>query len=185
MQLIRPVTLLMAFVLLGAAEAAGAPANQQAAEASALAFLKTQLAPVDMSKEARGGTATRVQLAWADLNGDQQPEAIAYVSGGGWCGTGGCRLMVLERSGATYRIRGKLTVTRRPIGVLVHRTSGWRDLAVDVRDYRAAVPFDGERYAPNPTVAPAHPLAAETPEEILIVDDRYPLLEGPALSSQP
>lgn len=51
--------------------------------------------------------------------------------------------------------------TRAPIRLLERRSHGRRDLAVQVagggivEGYEAAVPFDGRRYASNPTVAPS------------------------------
>ena len=36
------------------------------------------------------------------------------------------------------------------------------------RGYQAVVPFKGENYASNPTVAPAYPLAKGVPEEVVI-----------------
>lgn len=160
-------------------QASAATAEQTARDASLMAFLKLQLGPPDPAIEDRGGTATQVQFAWADLNGDGSPEAVVYVSGRRWCGTGGCNLMILQREGETYRLRGKLTVTRPPVGLLAQRTSGWHDLAVSiggVAGYRAVVPFDGQRYASNPSMPPARRLGDDVPEQILIPEVHYPFL---------
>jgi hypothetical protein len=45
-----------------------------------------------------------------------------------------------------------------------------------VPGYRAVLPFDGRRYAPNPTILPAHRLAAGAAERVVIGDDVYPFL---------
>lgn len=42
---------------------------------------------------------TRYALARIDLNGDGS-EAIVYLAGGQWCGSGGCTLLVLSPPGA-------------------------------------------------------------------------------------
>jgi hypothetical protein len=39
---------------------------------------------------------TRNLEARADLDGDEKNEAIVYLSGGGWCGSGGCKTLVLK-----------------------------------------------------------------------------------------
>jgi len=153
-------------------------------EAALLAYLHTHLMPGERSEEDHIATATRVQIAWADLNGDGRPEAVVYVSGGGHCGSGGCDLLILEQTSKSFRIRGDLSITRPPIGVSKHRTAGWRDLTVFVAGggilpgYRAVVPFRGVEYASNPTGAPAHRMKDGTPEDILIVDDVYPFVGG-------
>lgn len=86
---------------------------------------------------------------------------LVYLTGPHWCGSGGCRLLVLDRTGAAYVSVGEISVARAPIRLLERQTHGRRDIAVQVagggvRDgYEAAVAFDGRRYASNPTVPPA------------------------------
>ena len=156
--------------------------TQKAQDDALLAYLRTYLSPEDGGYEDRTATATRLQIAWADLNGDGRPEAIVYVSGAEYCGNGGCTLLILERTAESFRLRGRTTITRLPIGVLRHRSSGWRDLTVFVAGggilpgYRATLPFGGMRYASNPSVPPAHRLKAGAVEEILNSYDVYPYL---------
>lgn len=109
-----------------------------------------------------------LDFAVYDLDGDGGEELLGYFSGGTICGSGGCNLVVLEEDGSE---RGRLTVSKRPIGVFASETNGWRDLAVTIGGGGMAagparVPFDGERYASNPTVAPAE--RSEAPFEVLI-----------------
>ena len=98
----------------------------------------------------------------ADLNGDGQDEWLAFVTGPGVCGSGGCPLRIFDESGEAPRLIGSISVTQMPIGLFDSETDGWRDLAVTVGgggiEYSLArVPWDGEAYASNPTVAPATP----------------------------
>jgi len=97
-----------------------------------------------------------------DLDGDGTPEILAYLTGPMHCGSGGCDLLVLKSEGSGYRKVGDLSVAQLPVGVFPESTGGWRDLAVNVRgggieSAVMRVPFDGEAYASNPTVAPAEP----------------------------
>ncbi|MFL5295282.1 MAG: hypothetical protein ACJ798_02760, partial [Phenylobacterium sp.] len=150
----------LALVLWGVADAAGA--RDHAGRDGLLAYLRTALGPPETCAEL--DVPTTVEIAWADLNGDGRPEALVYVSGRAWCGSGGCELYVLERTGSGFRQRGQVSISKQPIGVLSTRSHGWRDLSVFVsgggvlQGYSVALPFDGTKYAENPSVPPARPL---------------------------
>lgn len=97
-----------------------------------------------------------------DLDGDGTPEILAFLTGPMHCGSGGCDLLVLKQDGNGYRKLGDLSVARLPVGVFPESTRGLRDLAVNVggggmESAVMRVPFDGQAYASNPTVAPAEP----------------------------
>lgn len=110
---------------------------------------------------------TRYRLALADLNGDDQPEALIYAidtAGGGeadLCGSGGCDLYVLSPTATGYRLVTNISITRPPIRVLPTITHGWHDLAVLVAGggiipgYEARLRFNGSSYPENPSVLPA------------------------------
>ena len=101
------------------------------------------------------------QRADTDLNGDGRLETYVYVTDQGYCGSGGCKLVVLSRQGASYRVVLRSTVTQLPITLLPTFSRGWRDIGVTVagggtiRPYTARLRFDGRRYPSNPTVLPA------------------------------
>jgi len=101
---------------------------------------------------------------------------LVYLTGPDWCGSGGCQLLVLARRGDAYDAIGEISVARAPIRVLESRTNGRPDIGVHVAGggvidgYEAAVPFDGRRYARNPTVAPARRVD-DAPGETLIPAD--------------
>src|SRR6185437_3388628 len=65
---------------------------------------------------------TVYSAALVDLNGDGKPEAIVYLSGPGWCGSGGCGMLVLTPQGNSYREITSTTITRPPIRVLQSKT---------------------------------------------------------------
>src|SRR5215469_8863420 len=76
--------------------------------------------------------STAYTAALVDLRDDGSKEAIAYLSSTGWCGTGGCTLLVLAPSGASYKLITKTPIVRLPIRVLTTKTNGWHDLSVVV-----------------------------------------------------
>lgn len=97
-------------------------------------------------------------LAWHDLDGDGADEAIVYLAGPYFCGTGGCTLLVLTRAGPAWRKVGDTSTVRAPIQVLVARSHGWRDLAVEVAGGggpvgTVALRFDGAAYSGNASIA--------------------------------
>ena len=101
----------------------------------------------------------------ADLNGDGRDEVFLYVTDPFYCGSGGCRLVILSPGRAGYRVVMQTTITQLPIRLLATSTRGWRDVGVTVqgggimRPYTARLRFDGRRYPSNPTVLPAVPLS--------------------------
>ena len=119
--------------------------------------------------------AMALRYASATTTG-RDPLTLLYLVGGEYCGSGGCTLLVLHKTGDTFEQLGRLTVTQTPIRVLESQTRGRPDLAVGVRgggagSHEALIPFDGRRYASNPTVAPARPIEGDAPGQTMITDD--------------
>lgn len=107
---------------------------------------------------------------------DPQALTLVYLVGGDYCGSGGCTLLILRKNVDLYERLGRLTVVRTPIRILQTSSHGMPDLAVAVSGggatpHEALIPFDGQRYAPNPTTAPSRTLPAGTPGRVLIDDD--------------
>ena len=99
-------------------------------------------------------------LAWSDLNGDGADEAIVYLAGPYFCGTGGCPTLVLTAAGPMWSKVGDISVSRTPVTALDSTSNGWKDLTVAVSggggaSGNALLKFDGTAYPANPTVAPA------------------------------
>jgi hypothetical protein len=100
---------------------------------------------------------TRYSVGYVDLNGDGEPEAIVYVTGETWCGSGGCPTLILARVGTSYRVITRIYITRPPIRVLNVRSHGWRIISVLVAGggiqtaYEAELSFNGKSYPINPS----------------------------------
>lgn len=104
-----------------------------------------------------------VNVVTAFLNLDSEPgsEVVAFVSGRSVCGSGGCRLYILKKSGGEYKQVTKLTVVQLPIQVFNDRSHDWLDLGVGVQGgginpgYDVRLRFNGQTYPSNPSVQAA------------------------------
>lgn len=134
-------------------------------------FLRTYL-----SKGPGNSGSTRVSIVGAHLGG-RGHQALAYLNGTDWCGSGGCTLLVLESGRGGWKVIGHVTIARPPILRLRRTSHGYRDLATFVEGggiipgYEADLPFNGRRYAGNPSVPPARPLKGEPQGDVLIATD--------------
>jgi hypothetical protein len=117
---------------------------------------------------------TRYVYVFVDLKGDGKQEAIVYITGRSWCGSGGCPTLILAPAGPSYRIVSKILITRPPIRVLTSTSNGWHSIGVWVRGggiqpgYEAELRFDGKTYPLNPSVPPARRLTENTAGEIVV-----------------
>ncbi len=99
-------------------------------------------------------------IAFVDLSRHGGREALVYLTGQEWCGSGGCTLLVLAPDGPSYRVVTKVTICWPPIRALESRSFGWRDIGVGVRGGgvprgEAELRFDGRSYPTNPSTLPA------------------------------
>ena len=129
--------------------------------------LKRFLQSLDKSK------STRYIAAFRDIDDDGIPEAIVYLIGRNWCGSGGCNTLVLARDGTSWRIVATITITRPPIRVLPDTSNGWHSIGVWVQGggiqpgYEVELRFDGKTYPKNPSVPPARRLEKSTGEIVI------------------
>lgn len=157
------------FGLLGFAQVPEA-GDSTAGAVSLKAFLQSYVKNHHLGDD-RG---TRYAVSFVDLNGDQKPEAVVYLSGRWWCGSGGCPILVLRRKGASWNIVTKVTITRPPIRVLTNSSNGWHDIGVWVAGggidpgYEAALEFDGNTYPNNPSVPPAKRLKTNVDGAVIL-----------------
>ncbi|HEV2622038.1 MAG TPA: hypothetical protein VGU65_08115 [Frateuria sp.] len=97
-----------------------------------------------------------------DLNGDGIQEAVILLTDAGWCGSGGCTLLVAQQRGEAWHMISKTTLVHPPVVALERKRSGWQSLSVIVGGGGAAthpvtLDFRQGRYPSNPTVLPALP----------------------------
>jgi hypothetical protein len=107
---------------------------------------------------------TEFSSTFVDLRDDDTEEVIVYLTGDGWCGSGGCTTLILVPKDSSYTVLTKITIVRPPIRLLMSKSKGWHDLAVRVQGggiiepYEVKLSFDGRTYPRNPTVPPARRL---------------------------
>ena len=94
---------------------------------------------------------TMFSFAFVDLNGDGKDEAIVYLTGRSWCGTGGCNTYVLTTDGESYRFVARVPATRTPIRALDKMSHGWHSISTVVREdathmYEGELRFNGQKY---------------------------------------
>lgn len=148
-------------VLAAAFDVNNQPSNIEALQVSELTAIERE-AVVAWDKSHRDDTAPlEFTGAAVDLNSDGAKEIVAYMEGRYYCGMGGCNLIVLTPDKGKYRLVGNSTINWLPTYVLPNKHNDWLDLAVTVHGggyvnaFVARLPFDGKRYARNPSVAPA------------------------------
>jgi hypothetical protein len=97
--------------------------------------------------EASNGQKAAIFVARTDLDGDSTDEIVARVVHGGYCGSGGCLMLVLRRdaAGAWHTISETTAVE---ITVASEQTRGFHDLIVkDGHEQVHRLAWDGERYS--------------------------------------
>lgn len=171
----------IALVLAAAALTACSPSPDSSAPAEAPAAAPA--APPASGPDLKAFLTARTTDAMAPLryvsgewsDADTRLVLVQFV-GPEYCGSGGCNLLILRPEGETFTVLGDVTVTRAPVRVLASRTHGLPDIAVQVAGggaapHEALLPFDGARYASNPTVAPAR-RADGAPGVVVITEDQ-------------
>jgi hypothetical protein len=156
--------------------AMAAPA--QAAPPPPRARLERELKSWVQARAGRDETGTaRYIPVLVDLNGDGAVEALVYLVGRNWCGSGGCNLYVLSRDRSGWKLVNSVTITNPPVRLLTSRSHGWSDIGLVVRGggvgppYEAVLRFNGVRYPGNPTVPPAFRARPGTAGRTLIADE--------------
>ena len=117
---------------------------------------------------------TRYIAAFVHLSDDGNQEVVVYVTGRWWCGSGGCRTLVLSAAGSSFTVVSDILITRPPVRVLEKKSHGWRNIAVWVQGggirpgYEAELRFDGTSYPISPANPPALPLTGRTQGKVLV-----------------
>lgn len=93
---------------------------------------------------------SQCMYTFVQLASQNRPEAVVYLTGGGWCGTGGCTTLILTANAFGYKVISQIPATRLPIRLLRAKSHGWHDLAVrrlgDGFAYEERLVFDGLGY---------------------------------------
>ena len=124
------------------------------------------------SPEIREYDNTPYRYTFVELASDGTNQAVVYLTGSGWCGTGGCMTLILTPNGPSYTVIGKIPATRLPIRVLTNKSHGWHDLSAwekwdDLPGYDASIQFEGRCYTKTTLGLPSRRLAGNGGKMIL------------------
>lgn len=95
------------------------------------------------------------QYAFVDLDADGTDDAIALLSGGSVCGSGGCTMLIFRGDGGEFSLVSTSSITSEPIRVLSEPDTEWATLIVYARRVGdVLMRFDGNGYPMNPSMQP-------------------------------
>lgn len=168
----RAVAILTFCISLAGGPVQAAAQNSSAREENLKKFLQNY----DGNPISPDERTTRFAAVFVDLKDDGAEEAIVYLIGPRWCGSGGCSCLILVPDGSSFKIITKMTVTQPPILVLSQKTNGWHDLGVGVGgggipSAHARLRFNGKKYPGNPTVPPSQRLPKSAKGKVVIPAD--------------
>ena len=144
--------------------------SSSAEKADVLSLLRSDAPPLQRND-------MRYAIAYTDLDGDQDMDAIVWLEGTQYCGSGGCRIRVFERNGGSFRLQSKLRTVKLPVRVLNTSSNGWKDLTVTVggggilEAYEARLKFDGSKYPEHPFSEHVENSSSELAGSVLIPGD--------------
>jgi hypothetical protein len=160
MKCARPFVLSILFVSLCSGQATPHPRVLR----NVVPAMKRDVALEAAIRHETGDEAFSYSYNLVSLQGGAAVDALVYLPGRDYCGSGGCTALVFAGSSGGYRLISRLTPARVSIFVSSHRTNGWNDLILFVAGggvqpgYYWVLTFDGTRYPENPSTPPAGPL---------------------------
>ncbi|VXC07951.1 conserved hypothetical protein [Flavobacterium sp. 9R] len=86
-----------------------------------------------------------------DLNEDGKKEILVGLTGGYFCGTGGCTQLLLDDQG---NVITQFSVSGNPVVIDTNKTNGWKDLFIYSGSKYRIVKFNGKTYPSNPSMQP-------------------------------
>ena len=96
------------------------------------------------------------EVAYDDLNGDGQADALVLLNGLDWCGSGGCTMLIFKgKPSQEFEFLSKTTLVDSPVYSTAYVNNGWKQLLVYSRKHgQVMLKFDGAGYPLNPSLLP-------------------------------
>ena len=85
-----------------------------------------------IEKQGANPKETKYQIAEIDLNGDKKKDALVFLEGSYWCGSGGCSMLVFANKNESFKLVSAISLVRDPVIVSDGKTKNWRDIVVHV-----------------------------------------------------
>jgi len=106
---------------------------------------------------AEEATVPQYKYAFGDLNEDGIDDAVVLITGNGYCGSGGCALVIFKGIAGSYKLISYSTISNEPILLLNEKRKGWHTLSVRVagggiEPGQVLMRFNGTKYPLNPTM---------------------------------
>jgi hypothetical protein len=100
---------------------------------------------------------TQYRVAEIDLNGDKKKDALVFLEGSYWCGSGGCSMLIFANKNESFKLVSAISLVRDPVIVSETKTKNWRDIIVHVgggggEAKNVALKFNGSSYPTNPSL---------------------------------
>ena len=145
-------SLLALALLIAPTDTTAVPAPGSAA--ALLSAVHGYMAPLNGPSE-----DVEIRTEWVDVSGDGTADALVYLEGATWCGSGGCTVLVFEaitdsveaaELGA-FRVAAEISLMHGPVVVVLAGPNAWADLVVrNAGGQSVALQFDGETYPSSP-----------------------------------
>ena len=164
----------VALLVIGSVLVFGASARLQAQDVRAQGVEASTPSPdlvaaVEAFLKPHDAEMPRFEHATPDLDDDGRADAVVYLLGSDWCGTGGCTLLVFHRTEKGLRFVSDSILTRLPIRLSPEKMHGWHTLLAWARDVGDVVmPFDGKAYPGSPADQPKASAAQIARSELIL-----------------
>lgn len=108
-----------------------------------------------------------------DLNGDNKKEIFVGLTGGYFCGSGGCTFLILDNVGNKV---SSFTVSDYPIVIDSKYSKGWKNLFIQSNGKFHVVKYNGKKYPSNPSIEPVLKLIPgdDLPRALNFINEPYP-----------
>lgn len=103
---------------------------------------------VDLAKNFIDDNSKKFIFFEYDLNDDEKKEMLVGLTGGYFCGTGGCTQLLLDDRG---NVITQFSVSGNPVVIDTNKTNGWKDLFIYSGGKYRIVKYNGKTYPSNPS----------------------------------
>ena len=113
----------------------------------------------------------RYKMAHLSVKESCLSPVVFLTAGSGYCGSGGCTILMFDCAKNGYRLIGATSVALPPVYITKSITRGYHDIKVHVRNKDLGLlKFNGKRYTSSASMAPA---AKHNASDTLLMDEGF------------